>query len=404
MTTPNTLQSRDAAAGGAAIQPVTLSAVTWGFPLVGRSRMLTEAWVRAGVPTTFVQAPSYRGMLERLADPIGDDDDAPVVRPWPVAPARFWNVIGQRRLRRGIRRRANGLRRRLDRVLDWDRSAALVVSPLWTPWLEVLPFRWVLYDCIDDLSVQTPRPNLAQLYRDWEEELIARADAAVVTATALDNDIRRRRGNLPVAQVRNGVDARRFQAQAAAAPRPADVPNAGRSIVGFVGALYEWIDFDLIARVVRASPEFDFVFVGPSDGRGDVARIALLPNAVFLGHRPYARVPAYVQAFDVCWIPFRSGRVAQSANPVKVYEYLALGKPVVSTPVADTDSFAGLVAVGRTAEEITDLLRAAVREPPADADARRAFAAANSWDARARQIVDFVASLDARPTAAHPGA
>ena len=135
MTTPNTSQSRGAAAGDGAIQPVTLSAVTWGFPLVGRSRMLTEAWVRAGVPTTFVQAPSYRGMLERLADPIGDDDDAPVVRPWPVAPARFWNVIGQRRLRRGIRRRANGLRRRLDRVLDWDRSAALVVSPLWTPWL-----------------------------------------------------------------------------------------------------------------------------------------------------------------------------------------------------------------------------------------------------------------------------
>ena len=89
----------------------------------------------------------------------------------------------------------------------------------------------------------------------------------------------------------------------------------GRPIVGFVGALYEWVDWTLIAEVVRAVPDCDFVFVGPQHGRGSTGVLRGLDNAMLLGARPYDRVPGYLQAFDVCWVPFDQSRVSRAANP-----------------------------------------------------------------------------------------
>jgi glycosyltransferase involved in cell wall biosynthesis len=372
---------------------VSLSAVTWGFALVGRTRMLTEAWLRQGQPTTFVQVPSSRTALQRLAAAFRPTDRAPVVRPWPIRPARWWDPANEARLRRAILRRAAELRRQLDRLLDLSAATAIVISPVWTPWLDGLPFRRVVYDCIDEVAVHVPRPHLAPLYQKWEDELVQRAAGAVVTAECLGVTMHQRRAGLPIAVIRNGVDVERFQRLARSSPRPGDVPARGRRIVGFVGALYEWIDWKLIAHVVEALPECDFVFVGPHDGRSSTNVAAHMKNAAFLGARPYDRIPAYLRAFDVCWVPFDQSRVSRAANPVKIYEYLALGKPVVSTPVADTDSFEGLVRVGRSADEIVGHVRAALAEGDAQAGRRVSFARANSWDSRAADYVSFVASL-----------
>jgi len=374
------------------IHLVSFSAVTWNFPLVGRTRMLTEAWHALGVPTTFVQVPFLRTTLEKLFPWGRAPEPIRVVRPWPTYPRRLWPHLSATRLRAGMAARARALRRQLDPLVDWRSAAAVIVSPAWTPWLDALPFGAVLYDCIDDLAVHVPRPALAPLYQTWETELIARASGAVVTAECLAANLRRRRPELPIAIIRNGVDAERFTRLAAATPRPTDLPT-GRRLVGFVGALYEWLDWELMVRVAAALPELDFVFVGPHHGRGRVRDLARLPNVRLLGRRPYAQVPAYVNAFDVCWVPFQPGNVAAAANPVKLYEYLALGKPVVSTPVADLETFGSLIQVAHGVEEMVSLLRALVLQPPANAAARVAFARANSWHSRARTLADFAACL-----------
>jgi glycosyltransferase involved in cell wall biosynthesis len=375
---------------------VPLAAVTWDFPLVGRTRMLVEAWLRQRQATVFVEIPSYRSALQRLTR-RGAPAPLPIVRAWPTWPARCWRGLGEARLRRSIARRARGLRRALDahlRGIDggWRGATALVVSPVWTPWLSELPFEHVVYDCIDDLAVQTPRPELADLYRRWEDELLQRASGAVVSARVLGEQIRAQRPELPQRLIRNGVDTAWFR-QRAAEPRPADLPPRDRPIVGFVGALYEWIDWPLIRATAQALPDVWFVFVGPHDGRSDVGSVADLANVTLLGRRPYAAVPAYMQAFDVCWVPFRQDAIGAAANPVKIYEYLALGKPVVSTPVADLDSFLGHVVEVRAAAEAAAALRAALGDAAAGADARRAFADGNSWDARAREYAEFVRGL-----------
>ncbi len=379
--------------GQPSLHLVSLAAVTWDFKLLGRTRMLAQAWAQAGQPTTFVQVPSCRTGLQRARCGAVQDGPVPVVRPWPALPARLWNVAPARLLHSLTRRHARELRRRLDNLLDWQTAAALVVSPVWTPWLEELPFRHIVYDCIDDLAVHVPRPALSELYRRWEEALIARSAAAVVVATRLADDLLRRRPGLPIRTIRNGVDADGFRLAAVRLPRPADLPDNGRPLIGFVGALYEWIDWELIERTVRASPHYDFVFVGPHDGRSEARRLGGLGNVHLLGYRPYAAVPAYVQAFDVCWVPFKPGDVAAAANPVKIYEYLALGKPVVTTPVADTESFGRLVEVVQTARDAVAAVRALVSHAARDGNERIAFARANSWASRAEAYVEFVSSL-----------
>ena len=94
--------------------------------------------------------------------------------------------------------------------------------------------------------------------------------------------------------------------------------------------------------------------------------------------------------------PCRGGGLSAAANPSRLYEHRALGRPVGATPVADTDGFGGLVRVGQTAGEVTDLLREALAAPPADSDRRIAFARRNSWEGRAAKVVEFLGALKHR--------
>ncbi len=373
---------------------VSLSAVTWDFRLVGRTRMLTEMWMRGGQPTVFVQVPSVRTALQRMRARFMRPAGVPIVRPWPTYPARFWLKLGMQRVERAVRGRAAALRRVLDKLVDWDRAVAAVISPVWTPWLDELPFRHVVYDCIDDLAVHVPAAALAPQYREWEDRLVDRIDGAIATAECLSAGLRSRRPTLPMALIRNGVDVEMFRDLAASTPRPADVPNRGRPVVGFVGALYDqWVDWALIREVAELLPEFDFAFVGPRDRRSSEAGARGLANIYLLGPRAYDQVPAYMAAFDICWVPFKQNTVGWASNPVKIYEYLALGKPVVTTPVADTELFGELVQVARTGVEAADRLRDAARMAPEAAEARVAFARENSWDARAREYISFFEGL-----------
>lgn len=379
---------------------MALAAVTWRFQLLGRTRMLSEAFTSAGTANLFVQIPSARTAAQRVGSwlrPRAGEEH--VLRPWPAAPARLWLRMPPRLLEQRMRSAARALRRALERRVDWSSAVALVVTPSWTPWLRELPFGRVLYDCIDELEVQVPRRELVPLYRDWEAELLARASGALVTARELGRELIAKRPGLPIALVPNGVDARWFAERAAASPPPPELARLPRPIVGFVGALYSWIDWELIESVARALPVHSFAFVGPSDGHAIPAALRALPNVHFLGPRPYAAVPACMAAFDLAWVPFRDDAVGNKANPVKLYEYLSVGKPVISTPVADLEDFEGLVECVRGPREALERIPALTAEPARDAEQRRAFAARCSWDARAAATLRFADSLAPHPPA-----
>ncbi|HWL92610.1 MAG TPA: glycosyltransferase, partial [Phycisphaerae bacterium] len=341
---------------------------------------------------------SYRSLVRRILS--RQTSAAHVVRPWPTRyPVRWWSRMDDRRLTKMMRESAHRLRRQLEKRCALSAAAAVVVSPMWTPWLDALGVGSVIYDCIDDLAVHAPNPSMLRLYQRWERELVGRVDAAVVTAEVLCAHLAPMHPSLPIELIRNGVNGEWFVKQAQRVARPADMPRAaeGKPVIGFVGALFEWIDWELIHEAARQLPNCQFIFVGPYHPAPEIEALSGMANVHLLGPRPYAEVPAYVRAFDVCWVPFRVGDIAAAANPVKIYEYLALGKPVVTTPVADTASFGSLVRVGKNhAEVIAGLAEALIRLPPDDVPQRQAFARENDWNARARQYVQFMARVSRR--------
>jgi len=244
--------------------------------------------------------------------------------------------------------------------------------------------RRVLFDYIDDAFGFAAFPR--HVRSEWLSA-IERADAVSVTSPTLRTRILNARAR-DVHIVRNGVEYDRFAAEAA---RPPDFPPPGPPVVGYVGSIYPWIDFGLLDRTIGAMPDFRFVMVGPLHPAvtGEMARLKQYPNFQYLGARPYADVPAYMQYLDAAIIPFRRTLLTEGVNPVKLYEYSAAGVPTVATDFSDdTKEFDGIVLIAGTDREFAEHIRTAVRRRR-DSNfirALTAFAAANDWDFRAREF------------------
>ena len=181
---------------------------------------------------------------------------------------------------------------------------------------------------------------------------------------------------------RNGADFPFFSKA-----RPNDLlAGVAKPIVGYFGAIADWIDLDLVYAVAKSRPQYSFVLIGQVFGR-DVAHLEALPNVRLLGNKPYADIPAYLYHFDACTIPFLINQVTRATDPVKLYEYFSLGKPVVATNMAELSQCGDLVYIGHDAEDFARKLDAAVSENDADLSRRRIeFAQANTWSSRVADL------------------
>jgi hypothetical protein len=170
-----------------------------------------------------------------------------------------------------------------------------------------------------------------------------------------------------------------------------------------VGSLQYWIDFDLLRHVAASRPRWSFVLIGPRGRLADVHKVEGLPNVHLLGRRPYGDLPGYLRGFDACLNPYVLDEVARHASPLKLYEYLAAGRPVVSVDMPEARRFEAVVAIGRTPDEILrrlDEAVAPVTQDPARVAARVASVAVQSWDQRFRELEAALAPHFAEPAPA----
>jgi teichuronic acid biosynthesis glycosyltransferase TuaH len=182
-------------------------------------------------------------------------------------------------------------------------------------------------------------------------------------------------------QVSNGYDAGLFSPEHVAARAPSSLSGIPRPMLGFIGTLFSFLDFDLLEQVARVHHDKSLVLVGPAEDsvKQAVARLRELPNVVHIDGQPQAEIPAYVGAFDVCLNPFLRGRVADSVSPLKVYEYLAMGRPVVSTPMKalQMEDVARAVVFADDANEFCEQISRCLVE---DVQGATQALAAYSWD------------------------
>lgn len=170
---------------------------------------------------------------------------------------------------------------------------------------------------------------------------------------------------------------------------PRDLEGIPRPRLGYAGTLHSArLDVDLLARAAQLQPSWSFVLLGPDLLEpGDRARLEELPNVHHLGVRPHHEVRSYLSAFDVCLLPNRVTEFTRSLDPLKLYEYLAAGRPVIVTPVGNAPELEEHIAIAATPEELVDRARSALSDDaPEHADIRRAAVADATWDSRAEDI------------------
>jgi glycosyltransferase involved in cell wall biosynthesis len=188
-----------------------------------------------------------------------------------------------------------------------------------------------------------------------------------------------------------GVDHAHFgKALDAALPVPPELQDLPRPIFGYIGVVDERIDYELVARLADATAG-SVVMVGPWT-KVDPANFPQRKNLHWLGGRDYAQLPAYAKAFSVCLMPFAMNEATRFINPTKALEYMATGRPVVSTPVRDVvKQYADVVAIGSDHDDFIAACAQAATEPARTRIERgRALAKKNSWESIVAQLESHV--------------
>jgi glycosyltransferase involved in cell wall biosynthesis len=249
-----------------------------------------------------------------------------------------------------------------------------------------------VYDCVDDYAEQVgANARRRRFVAEADAEVARRAGLVFATTDGLFE--RQRRRNVNTHLVPNGADYDHF----ASVGEGSEAPEAlalGRPLVGFAGNLtLEKVDFALLERFTEARPSWTIALVGPADARARpaVERLASRPNVAWLGPKPYEDLPRYVAAFDVGLIPYRSNAYTRNCSPLKVYEYLAAGKPVVATGVPSLSSMEPDIVLTDGAEGFAAAVEDALAPSQNGAIARRrALAARNTWETRAERLLQLV--------------
>jgi glycosyltransferase involved in cell wall biosynthesis len=282
----------------------------------------------------------------------------------------------------------------LQLVGDDEESVAIVQNPFWGLVLKRGDFTTIAYDCLDEITLFSGRAS-AERFARYERHLIDIGGTAFVTAEKLEERLRAIAPGHTVVRVPNGVDFDWFQECASRRGVPPDMRETRHPVAGYVGVLRDWFDFDLIGYLARTMPDVSFIIVGPLDFEFRNAHLRSLPNLRWIGRREYGDMPRYISAFDVCLIPFLAGKVSQTTNPVKVFEYFALGKPVVSTPMHELLPFRkdGLLRFAQGNEEFALALRDLLSEPAGELkDRRRDVARSHSWHALTELMLSHLKS------------
>ena len=266
----------------------------------------------------------------------------------------------------------------------------IVCNVLGLGWLGRLGEDVAIYDCADEISQFRQARVSPGAVRAQERALLKRVDAVVTTSQGLYDakSAYARRAVL----IRNAAEIEHFARAHTPTARPPDIANLKKPIVGFYGFLADWLDWPLIKMVVREGKEFDWVFIGPATR--SLRSLEKLPNFHALGRKPYEELPAYLAHFSCAHIPFARTKLTKYVNPVKLYEYLAAGVPVVATPLPELQAFEDVCALAETADDYLEAVRHEVFSYSAERRAERlARVAGETWDARVGEYCGLIREL-----------
>lgn len=309
-----------------------------------------------------------------------------VLCPPPLFPGRYYSTAIARLNAAFVRRwlAPHLLRLKIIKPVLW------LYQPEHAPLIGRFREKLVVYHCIDEFIVGT-QGRKRQTIAAMETELLRRAD--VVFANSMLTYENKRQLNSNTYRIPSGADVEHF-AQAlnpTTSVHPAVAPIS-RPTAGYVGNINNKLDISLLAAVTARLPDWQFVFVGqPYPRTVDLRSLQRRSNVHFLGRFPFAEVPALVKGMDVCLLPYADTEFAHYRSPLKLYEYLAAGKPVVSTDHPEVREFSAWVEIASTPEDFAAAVVRVREEDSLQKRRRRAkLGRQHSWDHRVDEMEQIV--------------
>jgi polysaccharide pyruvyl transferase CsaB len=278
------------------------------------------------------------------------------------------------------------------RLTGINEAVCVVQLPFWRPLVERMRSRlgWhYIYDCMDEHSGFETN---SQMMIAEEKRLIEESNLVLATSSALVEKCSRLTER--ILHVPNAVEESFITKNMATLPILTEMEGIPHPIIGYIGAISAWFDFDLIRKSAHAHPEWSFVLVGSEWGSDPHSDLHRMDNIHFLGEQPYERVAVLIANFDVCLIPFKLNELTLATDPVKLYEYLAFGKPVVASNLPELPDDECLVRRAASAEDFRHAIEEAIEEENHQLQKlRREFASHNTWENRYLTIQSTMSSI-----------
>jgi glycosyltransferase involved in cell wall biosynthesis len=172
-----------------------------------------------------------------------------------------------------------------------------------------------------------------------------------------------------------------------------DLASVTRPIVGYVGSLHEHVDYGLLRVVAERRRDYSLVLIGPKVCESaDLTKLLCMSNVYWLGPRPHTHLPAYISNFDVCIIPYLLNPFTEGVFPTKLFEYMAAGKPIVSSPLPDVLEFSTHVAIAENCEQWLEAIDRQIKYPPSKED-MISIAKSHKWDYKVNYILTHIEEI-----------
>lgn len=246
----------------------------------------------------------------------------------------------------------------------------------------------VCYKVMDD---RMEFPGIQRWINGNIDFLTGKADIIVTSSLRLFDKFKRNREK-DIFLVGNGVEVEHFKKARENIEIPEDLNSLENPVLGYIGTIGEWFDFKLIERILLFYPDISIVLIGPifPTQKIEIERIKKAHSNFFvLGKKPYDILPNYIRGFDACIIPFKINKLTLSVNPNKLYEYLAGGKPVISTALPELRKFKDIVYLAENHDEFIFHVKTALTSKH-DLKKFLEIAQENTWDDKAKIVVDLI--------------
>jgi hypothetical protein len=260
-------------------------------------------------------------------------------------------------------------------------------EPRYSALVGKLQEKMVIFDYIDDKLAFSNVPSWMKIYLD---NLIEKANLIFVASSYLHKSILKTRTD-NVYLIGNGVDVDHFRKAMTDILIPEDIAHIKSPIIGYVGALSDWVDFDIIRAISREYPDLSIVLVGPEfpSVKSEVESLKQYPNIFILGAKPYEILPNYIKAFDVCIIPFKVNELTLSSNPIKLYEYISSGKKVISINLPEIKPFDNIIYVAGNLDEFLQFVPVSLNEKANNGEFLR-ITEENTWDQKSEKMIKLI--------------